>query len=137
MVNWSRGFGRAIGPLYQKALPGGGFQRAFLVEEHHTNGLLNAHGGMLMSFADMAWGSAVSVERSAYWVTVQLTCEFLSSAKIGEWVEGGGETLAVDGDLFTIRGTVWAGERLIMSGSGVFKALQARAPRPGEKAWTE
>jgi acyl-coenzyme A thioesterase PaaI-like protein len=136
-TNWTRGFGRAIGPLYEKLLPGGGIQRAFLVEEYHTNGLSNAHGGMLMSFADMAWGSAVSVERSSYWVTVRLTCDFLSGAKIGDWVEGGGDVLAVDGDLFTIRGRVWTGERVILTGTGLFKALRARAPHPGEKAWQD
>jgi acyl-coenzyme A thioesterase PaaI-like protein len=43
--------------------------------------MTNAHGGMLMSFADMAWGHVVSVETSSYWVTVRLTLDFLSSAQ--------------------------------------------------------
>lgn len=133
-MNWTRGFGRAIGPLYERYADGW-YARAFRVEEHHTNGLQNAHGGMLMSFADMAFGHAVSVERSAWWVTVRLMCDFLSPARLGDWVEGTGEIVAVEDDLFTVRGRIWVGERTIMTGMGVFKALKPREPLPGERAF--
>lgn len=109
----------------------------FRVEEHVTNGLKNAHGGMLMSFADMAWGHVVSVETSSFWVTIRLNCDFLSGAHIGDWVEGAGETLSREGGIYVVRGRVWAGDRLLMTGTGVFKPLQKREPRPGEKAYVE
>jgi acyl-coenzyme A thioesterase PaaI-like protein len=134
-TNWTRGFGRSIGPLYEKYDGKGGYVRAFLVAEHHTNGMMNAHGGMLMSFADMALGSAVSVQRSSYWVTVRLVCDFLSGAKTGDWVEGSGEIIGVDGDLYTVKGRVWCAERTILTASGVFKAIKPREPRPGELAY--
>jgi len=107
----------------------------FRVEDRHTNGLKNAHGGMLMSFADMAWGHVVSVETSSYWVTVRLTVDFLAGAHLGDWVEGDSDVLSREGDLFLVRGRVWTAERTLMAGSGLFKALAARAPRPGEKAF--
>ncbi len=107
----------------------------FRVEERHTNGMKNAHGGMLMSFADMAWGQIVSVETSSYWVTVRLTVDFLSSAHVGEWVEGGSEVIEAKEDLFLVRGRVWVGDRTLMTGTGVFKPIQRRDPRPGEKAF--
>ena len=135
-LDWRRGFGRQIGPLYRRQSAAGN-SMGFRVEEHHTNGLMNAHGGMLMTFADMAWGSVVSIETSSYWVTVRLVCDFLSSAKLGQWVEGGGDVLSRDDDLFVVRGRVWSGDRLLLSGTGVFKPLQKRAPRPGEKAYRE
>jgi acyl-coenzyme A thioesterase PaaI-like protein len=109
----------------------------FRVEEHLTNGMGNAHGGMLMTFADMAWGQVVSIETSSYWVTVRLTCDFLSSAALGDWVEASGETLFAEGGLYTVRGRVWAGDRLLMIGTGVFKPIKARDPRPGERAYVE
>lgn len=137
LLPWRQGFGRQIGPLYRSPSGPAGFTFAFRVEEHHTNGMRNAHGGMLMSFADMAWGHAVSVERSSYWVTVRLTCDFLSSARLGEWVEGDGESLSERDGLFTVRGRIWTGERTLMTGTGVFKAIQPRAPRPGEKAFAQ
>jgi acyl-coenzyme A thioesterase PaaI-like protein len=136
VLNWTRGFGRQIGPLYEKHEPQG-TTLGFRVEEHHTNGMANCHGGMLTSFADMAWGRVISVERSHFWVTVRLTCDFLSAARLGDWVEGAGELLSDEDSVFTVRGRIWSGERLLMTGSGVFKAIAPREPRPGEKAFKE
>lgn len=129
-----RGFAREIGPLYRRE-HNGLFYMGFRVEERHTNGMKNAHGGMLMSFADMAWGHVVSVESSSYWVTVRLVVDFLSSAHMGDWVEGSAEVLSSENDLFLVRGRVWAGDRTLMTGSGVFKPIARRDPRPGEKAY--
>ena len=67
-LDWRRGFGAEIGPLYRRHGADGQLSLGFRVEERHTNGMGNAHGGMLMTFADMAWGQVVSVEMSAYWV---------------------------------------------------------------------
>jgi hypothetical protein len=36
-----------------------------------------------------------------------------------------------------VRGRIWSGDRLIMTGMGVFKAIGPRPPRPGEKAYVE
>lgn len=133
-LEWRRGFVRQIGPLYRRA-HNGAYTMGFLVEEHHTNGMANAHGGMLMSFADMAWGHVVSVETSSYWVTVRLTLDFLSSARIGDWVEGASEVLSTEDDLYVVRGRIWSGARTLITGTGVFKPIQRREPRPGEKAF--
>lgn len=135
-LNWTRGFGRQIGPLYERHQDGD-YTLAFRVEEHHTNGLANCHGGMLMSFADMAWGRVISVHRSHFWVTVRLNCDFLSAAKLGDWVEGAAELIAEEDMLFTVRGRIWSGDRVLMTGTGVFKALGPREPRPGERAYVE
>lgn len=120
---WHRGFGRMVGPLYEKTTEDGGYVRAFRVEEHHTNGMSNAHGGMLMTFADTAWGHVVDAGQDHWWVTVRLLCDFLSSAALGEWVEGTGVIEGVCGDLYTVRGRVWCGERTLLTGTGTFKVL--------------
>ena len=133
-LEWRRGFVRQIGPLYRR-VEGERSTMGFRVEEHNTNGMKNAHGGMLMSFADMAWGHIVSIETSSYWVTVRLTCDFLSSAHLGDWVEGGAETLSREDGIYIVRGKVWTGDRLLMTGTGIFKPIQAREPRPGERAY--
>lgn len=133
-LDFRRGFVGQIGPLHRRVRDGVATM-GFRVEERHTNGMKNAHGGMLMSFADMAWGQIVSVETSSYWVTVRLTVDFLSSAHIGEWIEGGSELIEAKEDLFLVRGRVWSGERTLMTGTGVFKPIQRRDPRPGEKAY--
>jgi acyl-coenzyme A thioesterase PaaI-like protein len=133
-LEWRRGFGHLVGPLYRRQR-NGALTMAFRVEEHHTNGLRNAHGGMLMTFADMAWGQVVAVETSSFWVTVRLTCDFLSGAKLGDWVEAGGETLSAEDGLYVVRGRVWCGEATLMTGTGIFKPIKRRDPRPGEKAF--
>ena len=124
---------RQIGPLYRR-VSNGSYTMGFRVEEHHTNGMTNAHGGMLMTFADMAWGHIVSVETSSYWVTVRLTVDFLSSARLGDWVEGGGEVLSTEDSLYVVRGRVWSGDRTLITGTGVFKPIQRREPRPRRQA---
>ncbi|MBL8530643.1 MAG: PaaI family thioesterase [Hyphomonadaceae bacterium] len=134
-LDWRRGFVGQVGPLYRRSGPDGA-SMGFRVLPHHANGMLNAHGGMLMTFADLSWGHVVAVETSSYWVTVRLMCDFLSSARVGDWVEGGGELLSRADDLFVVRGRVWCGERLLMTGTGIFKPIQPREPRPGEKAFT-
>ena len=134
-LDWRRGFVHRIGPLYRRETEDG-YAMAFRVEAHHTNGMANAHGGMLMSFADMAWGHVVAVETSSYWVTIRLSLDFLSSAKLGDWVEGAGEVLSTGDGVYMVKGRIWSGDRTLITGHGLFKAISPRAPRPGEKAWS-
>ena len=69
---WQRGFGRTVGPFYSSRDPATNIEvMAFRVEEHHANGMNNCHGGMLMSFADMAWGRVISNQREVGWVTIR------------------------------------------------------------------
>ena len=135
-MNWTQGFGRQIGPLYERNEPGGGYTRGFLVSEHHTNGMQNAHGGMLMSFADMAVGHVISQKVHRFWVTVRLLTDFISGAKLGEFVEGTGELVGQEADLFTVRGRIWTGDRTIMTAAGVFKSLGER-PNTVRAAWAQ
>lgn len=126
-MNWIRGFGRQMGPLYERNFDDGTYVRAFYVADHHSNGMGNAHGGMLMAFADVAFGHCVSMRhRSRYWVTVRLLTDFISAARRGDWVEGTGEIVGEDGDLVSVRGRIWVGERTVMIGTGVFKVLGRR-----------
>lgn len=128
-MHWHRGFGRQMGPLYEKIGNDGSYARAFLVEDHHTNGMGNCHGGMLMAFADVAFGHAVTMKTHRYWVTVRLLTDFLSGAKLGEWIEGSGTVVGIDEDFITVQGRIWCGDRVILTGTGLFKAL---GERPGK-----
>lgn len=126
---WHRGFGRQVGPLYQRRSGDGKIDvRAFRVEEHHTNGMMNAHGGMLMTFADMAWGTAVETDDDTWWVTIRLVCDFLSGAQHGEWIEGAGEVISEIDGVHTVKGRIWCGDRTLMTGMGVFKVIERREP---------
>ncbi len=128
-MNWVRGFGRQIGPIYERRDGGESYIRAFYVAEHHANGMNNCHGGMLMAFADTAFGHAVSMRYpNRFWVTVRLLTDFVSAARMGDWVEGTGEIVGEDDGLITVRGRIWVADRTVMAGTGIFKV---GAPRGG------
>lgn len=122
---WHRGFGRQVGPLFEKRGEDG-LIRGFRVGEHHTNGMDNAHGGMLMTFADMAWGGAVESDEDTWWVTIRLVCDFLSGAKRGAWIEGQGEVVSQVDGIYTVKGRIWSGEKTLMTGTGIFKVIEKR-----------
>lgn len=128
---WQRGFGRTVGPFYSRREPDNSETMAFRVEEHHANGMNNCHGGMLMSFADMAWGRIISNTREMGWVTVRLVTDFLSGAQMNDWVEGSSEIISEQDDLFTVRGRIWCGERTLMTGTAVYKGIRSIKRKPG------
>jgi acyl-coenzyme A thioesterase PaaI-like protein len=130
---WQRGFGRTVGPFYSQRIDDGGEIMAFRVEEHHANGMNNCHGGMLMSFADMAWGRVISNTREMGWVTVRLTTDFLSGAHMGDWVEGSSEIIAEQDDVFTVRGRIWCDDRTLMTGTAVYKGIRSIVRKPGDR----
>lgn len=128
MQPWERGFGRTTGPFYALTTPDGRSRMGFRVLEHHANGMNNCHGGMLVSFADMAWGHQLFRSReNTMWVTVRLVTDFLSGGQMGDWLEGDSEVLSEQGDMVTVRGRIWCGERTVMTGTAVYKALPVRA----------
>lgn len=134
VTRWRGGFGNQVGPIYERIGPDGSWARGFLVTDKHTNGMGNCHGGMLMAFADMAFGSAVTYGLHRYWVTVRLVTDFVSAARLGDFVCGDARIEGVLGGFATTRGRIWAGAadpedpqaRLLMTGSGLFKLLGAR-----------
>jgi len=130
---WQRGFGRTVGPFYSRRDADSTETMAFRVEEHHANGMNNCHGGMLMSFADMAWGRVISNSREMGWVTVRLTTDFLSGAHMGDWVEGSSEIIAEQDDVFTVRGRIWCADRTLMTGTAVYKGIRSLVRKPGDR----
>jgi len=122
---WHRGFGRQVGPLFEKR-DADGLIRGFRVGEHHTNGMMNAHGGMLMTFADMTWGHAVEKDEDTWWVTIRLVCDFLAGAPRGSWVEGRAKVLSVVDGVHTVEGRIWTGDKTLMTGTGIFKVIEKR-----------
>lgn len=62
---------------------------AIRIDESHLNLLGISHGGMLATLADTAIGIMMSAEtgRSKSAVTVNLSLDYLDSARLGDWVE--------------------------------------------------
>jgi uncharacterized protein (TIGR00369 family) len=84
--NISRGgFNLFAGPFWRLPDQGGTRRFALLVEQKHMNSSGSLHGGVLMTFADIAMSQtsrAASGARTC--TTVSLTCDFTGPGKLGD-----------------------------------------------------
>ena len=108
-----------IGPVYIKET-GGEKRCAFLVEEKHCNRAGFAHGGMLMSFADVAL-SHISEDPGQPTASITFTFEFAAPAKAGDLVECRGDVVRKTRSLIFAHGQLLVGDRVIVNCSTVEK----------------
>lgn len=83
-------FSDLTGPYYQKVDTNGKHEvLAVRLRYEHLNKAQFAHGGMLMTIADNAFGDAVlaQFDEPVSFVTVSFSSEFLSAGREGDWVE--------------------------------------------------
>ena len=121
------GFEDFVGPLYARTAQPHGTIMGFRVAREHVNGRNSCHGGMLVAFADMAWGKPLAGRGyDGGWATVRLTTDFLAPADLGDWLEASSVILGRDGDLFTLQGEVRKGDVRIMVGTAVYKGVRSR-----------
>lgn len=116
-----------VGPVYAKT-DACGLVLGLRIEERHCNRRGFAHGGLLVTLADLVLGYSAGQSESpaVSLVTVNLSADFAGMAKIGDWVEAcadvqkkGGST-AFANCYLSIEGV------RIVRASGIFKA----SPRP-------
>ena len=117
------GFSRHNGPFYQKLVGEKNF-RGFYVLDRHCNSMGIAHGGLLVSFTDALLGLAVyRVTRQAP-ITVRIACDFVASAKRGDWVEGEATVIRAGKTVIFASARVYVEERVVLVAQSVFKARQ-------------
>ena len=89
---------------------------------HHINYQDAAHGGVLSTFADVALSHAVyDAERPRLAPsTVTLTVNYLSGARLGDWLETRVRIDRLGGRTAYTSGGVWRGAEQIATMSGVF-----------------
>ena len=118
----------AVGPFYQRA-EGDSLIIGIRITEHHTNSRNTAHGGLLMTMADIALGynaSFLGVEKkagvapTALLTTASLSADFVGSAKLGDWVEARVDVQKVGQRLAFANAYLSVGEERIARISGVF-----------------
>jgi len=78
-----------IGPLWFKA-EGEGLRVGLPLEPRHGNPMGWAHGGLLVTVADMVMGAGSGHATGIRWPhpTISLSTEFVRGAKLGQWLEG-------------------------------------------------
>ena len=110
-----------LGPLHVKGA-GGARVIGFRIEERHLNTRGTAHGGLLVTLADSALGILLPLSDKRPWpvVTVSLSVDFTSKARLGDWVEAhveiekSGERLGFASCRLVVDG------RLVLRATGVF-----------------
>lgn len=125
VVHSDEGFIEHVGPLWE--LRNAGSTRfGFIADRRHANLLGVVQGGMLMTFADRALGlQAWEAADGVPCVTIQFDMQFLSSLRIGEFVELCPEVVRRTTTLVFLRGMLMAGSRSIAAASGIWKRLSA------------
>lgn len=81
-------FNALVGPLYRRD-DAKGVSIGLRVEEKHTNSRGICHGGLLATLADLALGYALvghGDKLSGSFFTVQLSIDYASPAKAGDWI---------------------------------------------------
>ena len=103
---------------------------ALQVREPHCNSRGFAHGGLITALADNAMGiSAVLAARAngageaAGAVTVNITLDFIDSARLGDWIEFHPSVLKTGRTLAFAECHVRCGERLIARCSATFRIV--------------
>lgn len=120
------GFNAALGSFWMRGR-GADREVGLIVEERHTNHAGRLHGGALMTFADIGLGSgAGDALGHKYCVTAQLNVQFVSGAKVGEFVLCRPEVVRRSANLVFMRGLITAGDRAIASADGIWAELKDR-----------
>ncbi|WP_427306005.1 PaaI family thioesterase [Cupriavidus sp. H39] len=101
---------------------------ALRIGENHLNNLGIPHGGMLATLADMAIGMMMSLEtgRTKSAVTVNLSLDYLDSARLGDWVEAHVEFDKLGSRLRYGTCRMFCGERYLLRATAIFSVLAPR-----------
>lgn len=117
------------GPFFHKINEDGSFVHAFRAAEQHCNGMGIVHGGLVTAFADGLMGTAVWRETQIVGLTIRLNADFLSIAKVGDWVEGTATVTRATQSVAFVDSKVMVGLRPILHATGVFKLMPRHKKR--------
>ncbi|MEI9991291.1 MAG: PaaI family thioesterase [Rhizomicrobium sp.] len=121
--NISRGgFNLHAGPIWR--LPADGEVRRFAlaVTDKHMNSSGSVHGGMLMTFADIAMSqTARAVSDAPACSTVSLTCDFVGPGKLGEILEARVRVTRRTRTMVFLSADIVVGTRAVAVATGLWK----------------
>jgi len=122
---------RALGAIYIRPhADGRGGVVALRIAPHHLNVQGVTHGGMLTTVADGALGINIAMARGRRQaqVTVSLTADFLSGARVGEWLEAHVTVTRMGRNLAYANCDLRVGERHVLRSSAVFAFVDRPLP---------
>lgn len=119
------GFAACLSPFYLKR-EGEDVTVGFYVEEQHINPGQIAHGGMLMTVVDMAFGINVGarVEDSGFLPTTGLSYDFIQPAFLGDWIESKIEFIHVTYKRAVVSGFLIGPKGVVVRANGTNKIMR-------------
>jgi len=125
--NISRGgFNLYAGPFWRLPDEGDGARPyALLVEPKHMNSSGSLHGGVLMTFADIAMSQASrAVSGASRCTTVSLTCDFTGPGKLGDVIVARVRVTRQTRTMVFLAAELTCGERTLGVATGLWKILE-------------
>jgi acyl-coenzyme A thioesterase PaaI-like protein len=125
----------ALGPFYYRK-EGARLVIGLRIGDTHANARGMAHGGLLLTLADIALGyaAAFSQEPPLSLTTAHIDADFAGVAKVGDWVEARVDIQRMGSRLVFVNGYLSIGDERIVRASAVFArnagALADAGPRP-------
>ena len=119
---------QTLGELYVREGEGGTLVLGLRLAASHCNRLGIPHGGMLATLADGALGINLNRLRKppVPMVTVNLSLDYLSSAKVGDWLEAHVTPRKVGRQLGFGDCLLKVGDREILRATGVFATVSGK-----------
>ncbi len=114
-----------VGPFYYKKVDEG-LALGFYASEHHSNAIGTVHGGVLLFFADYAVIMIAMKGQKESCATVSCSCDFISGAKRGEWIEAEGTITRRTGSLVFVTGRIFTGDKTLLTFQSVVKRIHAK-----------
>jgi uncharacterized protein (TIGR00369 family) len=117
------GFNLYAGPFWRlTAVPDGSARYSFVVEPKHMNSAGSVHGGLLMTFADVAMSRTARLVTGADACnTVSLTADFVGPGKLGDMIEAIVRVSRRTRTLVFQSADIVAAERVLMVATGLWK----------------
>lgn len=110
----------AVGPLFERS-DGDSLLLGLRIEPRHCNRRGLAHGGLLVTLADLVLGyNLVRAAGSRGGITVNLSTDFAGSAKLGDWVEARADVQKARGSVAFANCYISVGDKRIVRASGIF-----------------
>lgn len=115
------GYTDTLQPCYRR-IDGDKLSFGLLVAVQHGNSMGICHGGVLMTLADITAASGVNMARGirSGSPTINLSVDFISSARMGEWIQANVEQVSVKRRFGFCNGAIYHAEHVVARFNGTF-----------------
>jgi acyl-coenzyme A thioesterase 13 len=128
-------FAGIAGPFYAKR-GGRELSLGLRIEQRHLNSRGTCHGGLLATMADIALGYACVAAgadgQSKNFVTIDLSVEYIASARAGDWLYSEVQVLNVDSRTAAAAGHLLVEGNPVARISANFRVARARTAAPAD-----